>query len=232
MAITIAIDLDETLVHSVGAWNQIFEETFRKLSRASGIDIDTIKRICREYRLELMKHSSPKAFDWNHILEYLSNVLGVNVHVEFEAEAIKVARRSKLADGAVDVLRELRKRGFRIVISTNGNWKYQKYIVEYHGLLEFVDEVRASDLVGCLKNSREFFNGIDISVGDHPIFDVHYPIIFGLKAVLVKRPNWTPRSDIAEVLGIKRIEKPHATITNLRELIQVLDDLLEIHNHI
>jgi len=218
------IDLDGTLVESERAWLSTFLKVYKELSSLSGLDVNEIINIIRSYRFKLIRVSDPRAFDWDYILRTVSSKLGVRTDFYIEEEAPRIAQETKLVKGAIETLKQLRQLGFKIIIGTNGNWKYQRYILNHHRLIDIVNEIRTSDMVGCLKNNPRFFKGIDISVGDHIVFDVHYPRIFGLKAILIG--NFRKHLTTAKLLGIDKLEKPSIAIRSIHELPRAICSIL------
>ena len=222
---TIVIDLDGTLVESEKAWLRIFSRAYEELSHRSGISVDEIVSMIRNFRIKLIKFSDPKAFDWDYILRTISSKLNIEIDLCIEKETPYIAQKTRLANGTIETLKQLKELGLRIIIGTNGNWKYQKHVLIHHRLIDFVDEIRTSDIIGCLKNNPKFFIGADVSVGDHIVFDVHYPRTFGLKAVLVG--NSKKYLATAKLLGINEIAKPSITVRSIDELPKVVHSILD-----
>lgn len=105
------------------------------------------------------------------------------------------ADNSVLLDDATDTLRELRRRGYRIGIVTNGLVFLQDHKLGFSGLRPLVDLTLTSDGEGIHKPHLEIFRraaarlGIPceacLFVGDHPINDVGGARAAGMAAVRV-----------------------------------------------
>ena len=136
-----------------------------------------------------------------------------------------------ILDKAPEILKILREKGFYLILSTNGLWKYQECVLRETGLTEFFDEIITPDRKGCIKSSREFYNialefSEKISVGDNIVFDVYYPKLYKLKAIYVKRSDYV-NEIYGQALGI-RIDQivPDAVISSLSQLPNALEAIL------
>ncbi|WP_243666126.1 HAD family hydrolase [Vulcanisaeta sp. JCM 16159] len=139
---------------------------------------------------------------------------------------MKHVRDFKPFDGSLELLRLIRDLGHEVVIATNGLYKYQSVVIEELGFSRFIDGIRTPDLVGCIKNCREFFNGAQVMIGDNPLFDVYYPASFGLMTVFVG--DWERR--LRYVMDVWDIDlsnvKPTYSYRDVREMLMAIPDIL------
>ena len=222
----IYIDLDNTLViNPIGIY--VFPTIYREVSKELGIPIELIRSKVISKHVEFVAKGDIKSYDWDYIVNIVLKELGYRKSVDIYSMHVENCHRVTILDNAIDILRDLRKNGYTIVLSTNGLWKYQECVVRYSGLEEVLDDVLTPDRVGYLKSSREFFRyGISnaISIGDNLVFDIYYPKLFGLKTVLVDRGY---RAEAyARALGIDLNSIiPDAIVKNLQCLPTVLEEL-------
>lgn len=123
---------------------------------------------------------------------------------------------------ALDVLRELRARGVRVGVVTNGWVEAQTACLERTGLLPLVDDVVISKSVGLSKPDPAIYTlalarlGVNAAkvwfVGDSPRNDVWGPQQVGLKAAYLPTGH-----------GLKR-ETPDAVLRDLRDVLTLMDN--------
>ncbi|GAA5532712.1 phosphoglycolate phosphatase [Deinococcus aluminii] len=123
---------------------------------------------------------------------------------------------------ALDILRELRARGVRVGVVTNGWVEAQTACLERTGLLPLVDDVVISKSVGLSKPDPAIYtlalarlgvSGADAwFVGDSPRNDVWGPQQVGLKAAYLPTGH-----------GLKG-ERPDAVLRDLRDVLTLMDD--------
>ena len=114
-------------------------------------------------------------------------------------------------------LNELRHRGLRLGIITNGTVRIQEPAIRQLGLFGIMDTVHISEREGVRKPDREIFEralrALDVNageawyVGDHPDVDVRGAVAAGLTAVW-KRTSYWPEPGV-----------PHRAIGGLDELL-------------
>jgi putative hydrolase of the HAD superfamily len=119
------------------------------------------------------------------------------------------------------VLAQLRERGLKLGIITNGTVRVQGPVLSRLGLDTMVDVVLISEREGVRKPQREIFDravrmlsltAADIwYVGDHPITDVQGAAAAGLMAIWRRTPFWLPPI------------VPHHDIERLDELLAFME---------
>jgi putative hydrolase of the HAD superfamily len=127
-------------------------------------------------------------------------------------EAMLDSIRFSAFPDAAPALRELRARGLRLVVASNWDCSLPE-VLERTGLLELVDGVVASAVVGADKPAAAVFDaalamaGCDASealhVGDSPSKDVAGARAAGLRAVLIDREGG--KGDISSLAELPRI---------------------------
>jgi len=114
------------------------------------------------------------------------------------------------------VLLELRSRGLKLGVITNGSVQIQEAVVQRLGVSDLLDTVLISEREGTRKPSPEIFEravhrlGVRSEeawfVGDHPNVDVEGATAAGLTAVWRRNENWPePRSQCHRVSGINEL---------------------------
>jgi len=120
--------------------------------------------------------------------------------------------------GVLQSLEELRRRGKRIAVVTNGREVVQQGTIDALRLNHLLDAVLISEVEGVRKPDRRMFEqavarlGLVPSdcchVGDHPEVDIRGALAAGLRAIWKRTPYWAPPTepvptidDFAEVLS-------------------------------
>jgi putative hydrolase of the HAD superfamily len=119
--------------------------------------------------------------------------------------------------GVSQSLEELRRRGMRIAVVTNGKQAIQQGTIDALHLDHLLDAVLISEVEGVRKPDRRIFEqavarlgfvpSACCHVGDHPDVDVRGALAAGLHAIWKRTPYWPPPTervptidDFAEVL--------------------------------
>jgi FMN phosphatase YigB (HAD superfamily) len=227
--VALFIDLDNTLIiNPLGRY--VMPKIYRLAADIIGKGFEEVAEIFKSKHIERIRTGSPKAYDWDDILY---EVIGSRERIatNFLEELKRVCDKAVILDKAPEILKILREKGFYLILSTNGLWKYQECVLRETGLTEFFDEIITPDRKGCIKSSREFYNialefSEKISVGDNIVFDVYYPKLYKLKAIYVKRSDYV-NEIYGQALGI-RIDQivPDAVISSLSQLPNALEAIL------
>jgi putative hydrolase of the HAD superfamily len=118
--------------------------------------------------------------------------------------------------GAVPVLTELRRRGLRLGIVTNGAVRIQEPVIVRLGFAELVDVVLISEREGVRKPDRDIFERalrkLDLRadetwyVGDHPEVDVEGAAAAGLTPVWRRTGYWSsPITRHRQIEGLEEL---------------------------
>jgi putative hydrolase of the HAD superfamily len=126
--------------------------------------------------------------------------------------------------GAVPVLTELRHRGLKLGVITNGAIQIQEPVIVRLGFAALVDVVLISEREGVRKPDREIFDRalrkLDVRadetwyVGDHPEFDVEGAAAAGLTPIWKRTLYWSPP------------DARHKRIESLEELLPLVRENL------
>jgi len=222
----IMIDLDHTLV--ISPITKVLNDIRKDLAKLVGVSEEYVYRVWLEIEARYVAISSPKAFDWNYILEEVSRTLNVKYYVDTTKLFHDNCKDVEVLDNAYTVLEILRSMGYILVLATNGLSKYQLCVIRGTHLDRYFDYMVFPDTTGCLKNCRRFYEefasrGKVITVGDSYFFDVYYPKLFGFKSIFVYRGYM---EDIfARIFGIDTSIEPDATIDNLQSLPKILPSI-------
>lgn len=221
----ILVDLDGTLI-PLKEWEPVFRDVSGYIASRAGVSVEYVYARARALNRELMLRFDARAFDWDYIFSRIAYELGVDYGVSV-IDALKIRVRDfRPFEGALDLLRAIREHGHRVGIATNGYFSYQSIVLEELGFMDYIDELRTPDKVGCVKNCREFFEGARVMIGDNPLFDVYYPSIYGLFTIFVGDWELGVRR-VRDMWGIELGVKPHLIVNNLNSLNESLRGLLK-----
>ncbi|MEL9991106.1 MAG: HAD family hydrolase [Thermoproteus sp.] len=220
------VDLDGTLI-PLEAWDPVFYEISASIARRAGIQPGEFWSLVKALHYQLMRRFSPKAFDWQYLIESVASSFGIYETPKIEDVLSRYVGGFPVNDGAYELLEGLRGLGLLPVIATNGLRRYQSIVVEALGFSKYIGGLRASDDYGCVKNCREFFNGAYLMIGDNPVFDVYFPQRFGLKTIFVG--DWARASlKYSELLGVDLSQvKPDYIAENLKSALNAARLLTE-----
>lgn len=196
----VLIDLDGTLL-PLNAWDPVFQDASRYIAERVGVDWVVIYGAAKELNKSLLRGFSIKAFDWDYIFAEVAHRFGASVSIDINEFLVNYVHGFKPYDGAYDLLETMKDLGHRIIIATNGLYKYQSIVIKELGFSQYIDGIRTPDLIGCPKNCCEFFRDGRVMIGDNPLFDVYYPLMCGLVTVFIG--DWENRLNyVRDVWGL------------------------------
>jgi len=226
------LDLDDTLLDYSGGADRSWAEACAACCAPAGIDpavvvaaiVDTRRWFWddperqRRERLNMLGA-------WEHIVQFALERLGQSAPGLAAAIARDYAGRRRetmrLFPDALDCLTELRQRGVRLALVTNGDTVQQRDKIERHGLARFFDTILIEGEFGVGKPHeavyRQALRVLGAApteawmVGDHLEWDVGAPQRLGLSGVWVDRGGRGLPPDSAV--------QPHRIIRSLDELI-------------
>ncbi|MGG1662822.1 HAD family hydrolase [Brevibacillus sp. NRS-1366] len=146
----VTFDLDGTLMQNpFGAW--VFPEIADVVSGRVGRTFDIVAEMVAEHEARMEQGRYVEAYDWDNILELQCKQLGMEESFEIEPLLRKHAvapKISLLEPGILEVLSEIKIRGFALAVVTNGFYKFQAPVMEALGLLHHFDEILTPERVG------------------------------------------------------------------------------------
>lgn len=114
-----------------------------------------------------------------------------------DAYILHVEDKSELLPGAKSTLEYLRRRGYVLIVVTNGFSEVQQRKLRNSGVAHLFDYKVLSDDAGALKPSREFFDytfrttgaipGESIVIGDDAEADIAGAVRYGLRSIYLNR---------------------------------------------
>ncbi|MGN1443188.1 MAG: HAD family hydrolase [Acutalibacteraceae bacterium] len=125
-----------------------------------------------------------------------------------------------LLDGAVDVLKKLKEKGYILGAVTNGVSSLQNTKLDTAGIRELFDVVVVSGDIGIYKPDRRIFDeaarraGVEnekvLFVGDHPVNDIKGALGAGMKAIRMnygdfKGKGLGEKGVVAEIVDIRQV---------------------------
>jgi len=128
--------------------------------------------------------------------------------------------------GAVDVLKELKRRGYILGAITNGVSSLQNMKLDTAGIRELFDVVVVSGDIGIYKPDRRIFdeavkragleNSETVFVGDHPVNDVEGALGAGMNVIRMNYGDFKGKG-----LGKKGVA---AEIEDIRQLLEIIPE--------
>lgn len=129
-----------------------------------------------------------------------------------------------MLDGAVDVLKQIKARGYIIAAVTNGVSSLQNIKLDTAGIRDLFDAVVVSGDIGIYKPDRRIFEEAArrvgvlpeevVFVGDHPVNDIKGALGAGMKAIRMNYGDFYGKG-----LGEKGVL---AEITDIRQVLDLL----------
>lgn len=130
-----------------------------------------------------------------------------------------------MLDGAVDVLRELKERGYIVGAITNGVSSLQNIKLDTAGIRELFDVVVVSGDIGIYKPDRRIFdeaikragvkNEESLFVGDHPVNDIEGALGADMKVIRMNYGDFKGKG-----LGKKGV---FAEIEDIRDILKLVE---------
>ena len=213
-------DLDRTLWDFERNSAQTLEELYADFA-LKNLGCPTFERFVQVYKVEnqkcwdaylagRMSQAELRPLRYARTLEVLGidqSGLGQTLGEEYVKRS---PRQRNLMPGALEVLEELKSRGHRIVILTNGFDEVQRIKVENSGISPFVDCVLTSDELGYKKPDPKCFKSAFERTGCSPddswmIGDDFHADIMGAAAVSMRQVFFDPK-------GLGSGDHPPATV--------------------
>jgi len=202
------VDLDDTLLDYSGGVDEHWAAAVRACCAPEAADptrlIDAIAEVRRWFWADPLRHRRERVNmlgAWTHIVEFALEHLGVAADGLAPAIARDFWTRRResmrLFPDATASLAELRRRGVRLALVTNGDAVQQRDKIERHGLARFFDTMVIEGELGAGKPAEVVYRHALAAlgatpreawmVGDHLEFDVAAPQRLGLRGVWVDR---------------------------------------------
>ena len=176
---------------------------------------------------------SDKRYDWDDIVKDIARRLETSWSLDLgELTEELTLSYSYVYPCAKQTLRTLKKRGYVLCAATNGFFKYQNPILEKLDLKKYFDYILTPDTTCYYKNEIEYFKPLisketqSVMVGDEYVYDVYYPKRFGLKAILLQRPQNYKWNMEAAMPADSDAVKPDAVIHKISELPETLESII------
>lgn len=141
-----------------------------------------------------------------------------------------LSHESYLIDGVIDVLKEIKKRGAKIFIISNGiKYVQDGRLAKQKELVKLIDKIYLSDDIGYVKPDTKFMEyilndnpGINkedmIIVGDSLTSDIKLGVNSGIETILVSNGYDKNMSD----KNIKIYDKPTYIVYNLNDVLNII----------
>ncbi|GAB1532663.1 MULTISPECIES: HAD family hydrolase [Brevibacillus] len=189
----ISFDLDGTLMQNpFGAW--VFPEIARVISGQLGREHDIVSEMVAEHEQRMSQKRYVEAYDWDDILASRCDAWSIEKMIDIEWLVRKHSVMPKvklLEDGILQMLEEIKKRGFSLAVVTNGFYKFQAPVMEALGLLEYFDEIITPERAGTGKPDPAILQKLQgeviAHVGDRLDHDVQLANRSHITSILIER---------------------------------------------
>ncbi|MED4754218.1 HAD family hydrolase [Brevibacillus choshinensis] len=207
----ITFDLDGTLMQNpFGAW--VFPEIAEMISGILGRPHDVVSEMVVEHDARMRGGRYVEAYDWDDILRERFRELGIPDSIEIEPLVRKhsVPPKVKLLEsGILELLSDLKARGYFLAAVTNGFYKFQAPVMEALGLIDKFDEVVTPERAGAGKPDPAILRGLGgqiiAHVGDRLDHDVQLANRCNVAAILIHK-NLT--ADLKSLSPLLRVKEP------------------------
>ena len=195
----ISFDLDGTLMQNPFI-DWVFPEIEEIVSKAANKKVDVKKAMFTEHVSLMQQNKGLEAYDWDAILKKFLTQHEIQCEINIE-EIVKKhcvpPKISLLEENIIEILQQLKNRGYRLAIITNGYAKYQKPVVEALQLSGLFDFFITPEMVNCAKPNRKIIapllgeGGLVAHVGDRVDHDMFLAAQANSQAVFIYRnmPN-------------------------------------------
>jgi len=156
------------------------------------------------------------------------NITGFDAQAMNDLYLTEMPKHNFLVDGAAELVKLLKEKGYKLYIITNGFTEVQYNKLKNSGLLPYFDKVFISEAIKAPKPAREIFEyaiksanakkELSLMVGDDSEVDVAGAVNFGIDAVHYNPPVLTNRKKIYSNLSSQKV----FCITQLADLIEIL----------
>jgi putative hydrolase of the HAD superfamily len=149
-----------------------------------------------------------------------------------EKDAAGVTLRAELIPGALELVRQLRQRGYALALVADGYPETYRNVLSQHGIYDCFDVFAISEEVGvCKPDEQMFVHALDqlavpraayaqvIMVGNHLERDIKGANALGLISVWL---DWAPRRS---KLPADETERPAYTIRMPHELLALIEQI-------
>lgn len=191
----ITFDLDGTLMQNpFGAF--IFPEIIEKMLKLSKKPYDVYKALVNEHLVRMKTKQYVAAYDWDDIVATHLQEMNIDCEIDVEKLVKKHSEKPKvylLEKGILNILQQLKRRGYSLAAVTNGYRKYQLPVMSALGLSPYFDKIITPERAGVAKPDEKIFAAVDkmgqicAHIGDRLDHDVHAANLYGIPSILIYR---------------------------------------------
>lgn len=188
----ITFDLDGTIMQNpfVG---HVFPEIQRIIHEKKSDSGECIEAFVLEHQTLLGQGKFVEAYDWERIVNSYTDSMQLNLPINVEEIVKKYCTPNSiylLEEGIIEVLQELKQRGYSLAVITNGYLRYQLPVLEALGLTACFDKIITPDTVGYAKPDTKIFLQLDTviaHIGDRIDHDIIPANKTGIRTVWINR---------------------------------------------
>ena len=192
----ITFDLDGTIMQNPFV-SHVFPEIQRIIHEKKRDSVDCVEAFVLEHQTLLSQGKFVEAYDWEQIVNSYTNSINLNLPINVEEIVKKYCMPTSiylLEEGIIEVLQELKRRGYSLAVITNGYLKYQLPVLDALGLTACFDKIITPDTAGYAKPDTRVFKELQAVVahiGDRIDHDIIPANKTGVRTVWINRslPN-------------------------------------------
>ena len=191
----ISFDLDGTVMQNPFVeW--VFPEIDEIVSKTANRKVDVTNAMFAEHHNRMRQNKIVEAYDWEDILKQflIVNEIPCEVNIEELVKKHCVYPKIKLLEeNVIEVLEQLKRRGYRLAVITNGYAKYQQPVVDTLRLSGLFDYFITPERVNYAKPDIKIMESllkkgeVVAHVGDRVDHDVFLAAKINIKSVFIYR---------------------------------------------
>ncbi len=223
----VLIDLDDTLVasctHRIEYWNRVTEKYEERVAPVTPKELSLTIINCgdwfwgsngrnmkwRLYLREARQKIVETAFEK---LELTDMELAHSIANDFSDLRENGENINTMVPGSIETIKQIKERGIKIALLTNGGTRSQRNKIEHFNLEPFLDQILIEEELGFgkpdLRIYHEALKRLEVKkedawmIGDNPLWDVITPQKLGIKGIWINRKNWSEPGKFCPFLSL------------------------------
>ena len=188
----ITFDLDGTIMQNPFI-DYVFPEIHNAIYKENKNLTNCVESFVAEHRNRLSQQQYVEAYDWEEIIASYIQLHELNLLISVEEIVKKHCVPGSvylLEEGIIEVLKELKLRGYSLAVITNGYSKFQLPVMEALGMTPYFEKIITPDMIGYAKPDERVFMELDdvvAHIGDRIDHDIIPANTWGAKAIWINR---------------------------------------------
>ena len=188
----ITFDLDGTIMQNPFI-DYVFPEIRNAICEENRNLTNCVESFVAEHRNRLNQRQYVEAYDWEEIITSYTQLHELNLLINVEEIVKKHCVPGAiylLEEGILEVLQELKLRGYTLGVITNGYSKFQMPVMNALGLTPYFERIITPDMIGYAKPDEGVFmelGEVVAHIGDRIDHDIIPANTWGAKAIWINR---------------------------------------------